>query len=317
MSDNTARRLGSDEISEADGPSIRHIAEVFWRDRRLTVPLALLCGLVASAVVLLLPRKYAATVLLSAVSTQSNPGGLGSLSSMLSQFGGLATLAGLSVQGGGSAKAEALATLQSGALTRRFIDENKLLPVLFSSKWDAKQGRWKVFKFENVPTLWKGNELFARRIREVSENTRNGLISLKITWTDPRASAAWANGLVKLTNSYLRDRAIDESSKNIAYLNSQAEQTKLVVVRDAIYLLMEGEIKKQMLARGSEEYALKVIDPAVVAERPTSPHVVLWILASFLVSTSGATVIALMREKYSTRGAENVRERTAGRVQSS
>jgi hypothetical protein len=47
----------------------------------------------------------------------------------------------------------------------------------------------------------------------------------------------WANELVRMTNDYLRDQAIQESERNIAYLNDQASKTDAVGAKQAIYAL--------------------------------------------------------------------------------
>jgi hypothetical protein len=238
--------------------------------------------LVGAAAVWISPKKYEATVVVSPQTGTSNSGELSSLGSAASQLGGIASLAGLSL-GGNSAKAESIATLQSEALTERYIQENGLLPTLFPRKWDSQKNNWKTSDESKIPTLWQGNRLFDDKLRRVKENSRNGLVTLGITWTDSKIAASWANGLVKLTNEYLRDKAIKESEKNIAYLNEEALKTSVVRTRDSIYSLMESEIRKEMLARGSDEYALKIIDPAVAPEKPSSPQPVLWILAALCI----------------------------------
>jgi len=48
---------------------------------------------------------------------------------------------------------------------------------------------------------------------------KTGLVTLSITWNDPNIAAKWANGLVRMANDYLRDQAIEESERNIAYLD--------------------------------------------------------------------------------------------------
>jgi uncharacterized protein involved in exopolysaccharide biosynthesis len=42
---------------------------------------------------------------------------------------------------------------------------------------------------------------------------------------------------------------------------------------------MQNEINKSMAARGSEEYAFKILDPAVVPERPSYPQKLPWAIA--------------------------------------
>jgi uncharacterized protein involved in exopolysaccharide biosynthesis len=238
------------------------------------------CAVAAGAASYLSPNKYEATVLMSPVTGQSNASGMGALGSAVSQLGGIASL-GLTMGGGGGQKAESIATLESEALTEQYIRENNLLPILFPKNWDAKLEKWKEPDPSKVPTIWLGNLYFNKVVRTVKETPRTGLVTLTITWTDAKLAAQWANGLVRMANDYLREKAIKESDRNIAYLNEQVTKTSVVELRSSIYSLMNAEIKKEMLARGSEEFALKVIDPAVAPEKKSSPQRVLWVLAGF------------------------------------
>jgi uncharacterized protein involved in exopolysaccharide biosynthesis len=215
---------------------------------------------------LLRSKQYEAITVLSPALDEAASSRMGGLGALASQYGGLASLAGLSVGSGGK-REESIATLQSELLTERYIEENDLLPVLYASQWDSHSKKWKSTK---VPTVWKANRDFKRRIRDVTDEKKTGLVYLTIKWNDPDLAAQWANDLVKLTNSYLRSKAIQEAERNIAYLNEQAAKTDIVEARRAIYSLLQDEINKQMVARGREEYALKVLDPAVSPEKPTS-----------------------------------------------
>jgi uncharacterized protein involved in exopolysaccharide biosynthesis len=92
---------------------------------------ALVMAAVMATVAYFSPKWYEATILLAPVSEQEVGSRLGSVSGLASQLGGLASLAGLSGSGS-SFKNEAVATLQSEALTERDIIDNNLLPFLYS-----------------------------------------------------------------------------------------------------------------------------------------------------------------------------------------
>lgn len=255
--------------------------------------LVLLGTLGTLAASLILPKKYDAVVLLSPVTNSSTNGLLSGLSSMASQFSGLAALAGLS-QSNDSTKSESLAVLESEALTEQYIKDDDLLPVLYRSKWDADKHRWKDSDPKDVPTLWKANQLFKKKIRNVSVDGKTGLVSLTITWNNAAVAAKWANDLVKLTNDYRRDKAIEESERNIAYLTLEAGKTDVVGVKQAIYSVLQTEISKMMLAKGNEEYALKVVDPAIPPEKASSPLPVEWTLIGFFGSVTLSFAIAFL-----------------------
>jgi uncharacterized protein involved in exopolysaccharide biosynthesis len=218
---------------------------------------------------LLMSKQYEAVVVVSPV-TDDGSGRLGGgLGALVSQYSGLASLAGVSLTAGNK-RDETIAVLQSELLTEKYIRDHDLLPVLFPKDWDPALKSWKPLKKRDIPTLWKGNRYFGKNIRKVTDEKRTGLVYLKIKWKDADTAATWANDLIKLTNDYLREKAVKNSEANIQYLTEQAAKMDTVEAKKVIYTLMEDEINKAMYARGRQEYALKVIDPAFPPEKPSS-----------------------------------------------
>jgi len=276
------------------------LLKLCWAAKWLVIGITLLVTVASGAAALILPKSYKAIAILSPANNSSS-GQLGGLGNLASQFGGIASLAGISVGSGDSQKAESLATLQSEALTEQYIRQNDLLPMLYKDKWDVLKSQWKDMRPGKVPTLWKANAYFKKKVRGVTTDPKSGLIVLSITYSDPHVAAKWANDLVKMTNEYLRDKAVNESERNIAYLNDEASKTNIVEVRLAIYKILENEINKMMLARGNNEYAFKVLDPAFAPERASSPDLLLWtiggVFGGFLISG----VIVFVRETRRSR----------------
>jgi uncharacterized protein involved in exopolysaccharide biosynthesis len=277
--------------------SLYQLVAVLSARRWLILCITALTTLVAGALALTVQKRYQASVIVSPVSSSESSSQMGTLSSLTSQFSGLASLAGVSVSGD-SKKFEALAVLQSEALTERFVQQNDLLPVLYQKQWDSVAKRWKQSDPEKVPTLWKANRFFKNKIRTLNNDSKTGLATLTITWKDPQLAARWANQLVELANNYLRDKATRESERNIAYLTEQASKTDVVGVRQAIYSLLQNEINKEMLARGNNEYALKVVDPAFAPELPSSPQLILWLIVGFFGGLLAAVFVTLIRNSW-------------------
>lgn len=250
--------------------NLLEVFEELWRLRIVVAIAAMVCAAAGVVAGLLIPKQYVATVTISPVLDDSTTGSMGGLSALASQYSGLASLAGISLPEKGK-KDESLATLQSELLTEAYIRDNNLLPVLFSRKWNAKANRWAESDPKEIPTLWQANAYFKKKIRDVSEDRKSGLVELSIRWKNPVVAAKWANDLVRITNDYLRAKAIRESDRNIKYLNEQAAGTSVVEAQRVIYTLLENEINKEMIAKGRDEYALKVIDPAFVPEKPVTP----------------------------------------------
>lgn len=277
--------------SRIDELTLHDLTTVVWRSGASIALLALVGLAAALSAALLSPKYYVASTVLATVGTQRDGTGLGGLQSLGSQLGGLASLAGISLADN-SSSAETIATLRSETLTHRFIREQNMLRELFASDWDAETESWKT---ATPPTVWLGARIFRRDVLSVVEDARTGLVTVSIEWRDPTVAAHWANSLVKLTNDHLRSEALARSAQNLEYLRDQLDQTSIVELRSAIFSLMETEIRNQMVARGNDAFALKVIDTAIPPERAASPRPVLWSALGFLLGLTCGMGWALIR----------------------
>lgn len=248
---------------------------------------------IGAVLALLLPSKYTATVIMTPAS-QDGAGG-GSLSALAGQLGGLSSLAGISLPSSGGKKDEAIATLQSRALTNDYIDKNNLLPILFESDWNAATQRWKSSDPEDQPTLWDAYKLFVKKIRQVREEKKSGIVTMTIEWTDPKLAARWANELVDSTNKLLQQRAIDKFTHNIEFLEGQLEKTTVVEIRQALFRLIEEQYKRLMLAKGSDQFAFQIIDAAVVPEERSSPKRAMIVFSFAFIGFSAGSAWAFLR----------------------
>jgi uncharacterized protein involved in exopolysaccharide biosynthesis len=273
-------------------PKLKSMVEILARDRVLIIVITCLFTLAAGVGAYFQVKQYKGSVLVSVVSDEQHGAG----GALMSQFGALASLAGVSV-GGQSQKFESMALLQSRFLTEMFIQQNNLLPVLFPKLWDAKAGRWITDDPKKIPTLWKGDAAF-KKIRSVVQDPKTELVTVNITWPDPVLAASWANGLVALTNKQSRDRVLTDSNRHIEWLREQAQKEQLVPVQEAVSNLMENEYKQAMLAGGNSEYALKVIDPALVPETPSSIRRSFIVLGGFLGGLLVACFIVFLRASW-------------------
>jgi hypothetical protein len=204
---------------------------------------------------------YRAEVALVPASDSASAGGLAALAN---QFEGISALAGIDLSGG-SSRDEAVLLLRSRALVERYITQQNLLPTLFPDDWDRERKAWRTGA-KDPPTLGDGYKLFDERIRSVREDKREGAITFRIEWTDRELAAQWANGLVDLANNLLRQRAIAESAERLNYLNQRLDAGGSIELKQAIYRVVEAEIKSQMLASARREFAFRVVDPAVVPD---------------------------------------------------
>lgn len=251
--------------AEANEVSLLELWDIIWQ-RRTFIALLTLAFLVSSVgYVLLATPWYKADVLLAPADEKSTQGIAGELGGLAS----LAGLAGISVGGGGNV--EPIAVLRSRDFARAFIREYDLLPVFFADEWDADAGAWKSKDPFDWPDMRDAIEYFDENIRRVSEDPQTSLVTFSIEWTDPEVAAEWANVLVTRLNLYMRQRALAEAETNVRYLQEEMAATNVVSLRQSISSLLEVEMQKLMLAKGSEEFAFRIIDTAQIpkdSERP-------------------------------------------------
>ena len=261
MQTDTTNQYPDDEID------LRQLVTTLWDGRWWIIATTFLGSAIAVAYALLATPIYRAEALVQ-IRQESRAGG--GLNALAAQFGGLTDFAGLSGGSGGD-RALTLATLKSRVVVQAFIQDKNLLPELFEKAWDPVNKRWNVSDPQKAPTLWHGYKAFSEGILKVTEEKKTGLVTVAIEWRDAEVAAAWATELIARTNAHLRDKTILESEKNLDYLRQQLKQTGLVELQQAVYTLVESELKKLMLAKGGEEYAIKTIDPAQAPKLRTKP----------------------------------------------
>ena len=220
-------------------------------------------GLAYAASYLMAPAYRAETI----VSPLSYSGESDLMVALGGQLGGLGALAGLGL-GGDSGRNENLAMLSSRGLAVRFIEAEQLVPQFCGAQL-IKCAPSNGSRANSLPSNREANDvrkLFQRRVLSVSEDKRTGLVRVSITWGDREQAALWASRYVDLANRELRARSIAESDHRIEFLRTAAAAAETIELRQAVYNLMESEIKSRMVASSRVDYAFKVIDPALVPD---------------------------------------------------
>lgn len=264
-----------------------------WPRRWLITIWAISCGSMALVLAFVLPKNYIAWTLLSPRITQQSA--LGGAGKLLSQYAGIA---GLSISANRE-QAERIAMLSSRAVVGDFINRDNLLPILFRKKWNSKVNSWR--RDVRQPTLYDGIKYFRKHILTVVDKGATGLVVIRIEWQDPRLAAAWANGIVKEVNQYMRLRTIRRAKRHIEFLNARAKEERLISQQQAIAQLMETELGREMVATGSQQYAFRVLDPALVPEKPSFPKPSLWAILGLMFGGLMGSGYALIRARGHSR----------------
>jgi uncharacterized protein involved in exopolysaccharide biosynthesis len=254
------------------------VCRMLWGYKLLIGLAGLACGLAAAAVALTAIPVYRAEVTVVAV----QPMGAGSSTSLLAgELGGLESLSGLNLAQAGAGIRAAELTLESRRLAEEFIKRNGLQKVLSRN---AKR----------PPTLWFIVQQFKEGVVKIQKDTHRGATTVAVEWTDPVTAARWANGFVALANELIRTRVLEESSRNIGYLNRQLARTSEIELRQVMYGIIESETKTLMLASGRAEYAFQIVDPAVPPEIRVRPHRALMVLVGASLGTLIGIVAAFV-----------------------
>lgn len=272
------------------------MSKTFWRRRWLILVFASAFGVLFLLLSIVLPKKYTAWTLISVSAAQHYGGqGIGGLA----QFGGIARLAGVSLPGSKNA-AERVALLESRAAIGSFIEKQNLLPLLFPGRWDSHMQRWKVG--DRVPTLYEGIRYFKKHVLTVVDDESSGLLTIRIQWKNPVTAALWANEFVEGVNVFAQQKAISRARRHLRFLNGRARTEHYISQQEAIARLTETELGQEMLASGSEQYAFKVIDPAMAPEKPSFPKKSLFSVLGVLIGSLMGFGYIFLKSRRSNRG---------------
>jgi uncharacterized protein involved in exopolysaccharide biosynthesis len=240
--------------------SLFHVA---WRYKFFIAGVGLLFTLLAIYLAMTATFVYRAEATLTEVSSN----GMGGTGSLTGRLGGLASLAGINLGNSGPSRDYA-AMLTSRRLAEEFISRYKLVPVILGDS--PRQ------------SLWLAADHFRQKVLKIAESKEKGTTTVSVQWKDPKVAAEWVNNYVALANETLRLRALEESRRNIRFLNEQIAKTDVVGVQRVMYDLVENETKVHMLANTRKEYAFNVIDPA------SAPEDRIWPRRSLMVITGAA-----------------------------
>lgn len=299
-----------DEISLAD------IARTLLDGWRLIVALTFLSAAAAAGISLQMTPTFKADTVVQIKSASSKGGGAG--------LGGLASLAGAAGMAGFSIKGDetlegTLGVLRSREIVRTFLAKHELVEVVLGAGQPGFSLRqWlgigaQVEHADPERRMEQAREAFQKSILQISEDKKTGLTSVTMQWRDGDLAARWANDFVLLANQHLRELSIERATRNMQHLNSELEKTAVVAVRQALFQLIEEQVKAIMLASVESEFAIRVVDPAVKPLQRDSPKRTQIVLLAALAAAMLSALIVLVRPAFSAFVAQLKQPVTPGR----
>ncbi len=268
-------------VYKADTIDLVALWRVLWAYKYVIVLVAGLSSITAVALALTATPIFRAEV----VVVPTRQGSMGRSASLVNRLGGLANLAGIDLSGNNDATADALAVLKSRNLIQRFIERQKLLPVMYPGS-------------KTTPSLWRAVNRFQRSILSIRSDAQLGTTTIAVNWRVPAVAAKWANDFVALANETIRSDALHDAKRNIGYLSRQLDQTNVVELRKVLYDLIEGQTQTMMLANARTDYAFTIVDPAVPPESRISPRRTLMVLTGGALGLVLGVVIAFVLNAF-------------------
>jgi len=259
---------------------------------------------------MLTPNQYTASVLLKLSEEQ-----LQDTSSTLGGAAGLASMAGISLGGTNNSTNYTAAVLNSKKFLRHIanfpgVRENltvangydfKTGKILYNKEYfDSEKQKWKQTDANGNPIIPSDLDVIDQ-IKErmnVYVDFDTNFITITFQHFSPIFAFEFINLLEGQLNTIEREKDIRDSARAISYLNEQLESTRQTGIQNAIYQLIESQLKTQMLANIDEHYLVSPIDPAVIPEKKSFPFRRNMVIVAFILSLLGSSIAVLIRHFY-------------------
>jgi hypothetical protein len=247
---------------------------------------------------------YSATLrVVPAPGSNRESGNLGALST-------LATLTGATLE---SMPVTPFRLYVEGVYTRQIAaglaQDPALMRHIFADEWDAQSGKWRepmslgrsLTRTLNrlggqADRLWTPPD--AARLQgwiitnlKVDQTLKTPIVTLSLADTDPLFAKAFLTSLHDRTDAWVRNRNLDRTRANIAYLNQRLPGITQADHREAIFATLSDQQQRAMTANNPAPFAAEPFGAATVSPQPTSPRQLpVLILAVFFGAIMGVVL---------------------------
>ena len=261
--------------------SLLELYSIILKNKVLIILITLSFSLSSIFYSLSLDKYYSASLLMMpAASSSQNSQGLSSLLTGLTS--------GPSIFGSAPKTKEALAIFQSRLFIESFITREDLMPKLFYQSFDEEDLSWIP---DEIPSLKDGYE---KILSSLKINLDGSLITISLESHDPDLAADIVNSMTKAVNNHIREESIEESKRSISFLETEINKTNLSSSIEMLYRLIEQQTQTIMVANTRQDYAFKVIDPAVAPVHPAGPNRRIIVIISTFIGFLGSLLIVLV-----------------------
>lgn len=208
------------------------------------------------------------------------------LSQGLGKFAGMAALAGISLPGGsnGGQFEQYKALLTSTRAAQAVIDkEPSVLHRIFYTRWDAAHRRWKppgLLRSLKIdlglsppgPPDAKALAQYLAQNLYVYSDPQTNITTVELAHAFPKFVCHFLALLSDTADGIGRDMSKQRTDVQIAYLQKRLKQPQSVETRQVLIELLGKNEQVRMLDNPSVPFAVKVLDPPVSNDLPSSPR---------------------------------------------
>lgn len=273
--------------SRDDKVDLLELGAVIWNGKISIILITAIFSIVAIIYALSLPNMYKSQIVL--VSTKETSGdGMGGLAA---QYGGLAAIAGINLGGSNGRIDQAIELVKSWPFLESFIDKYQLMPQIMAVDgwsqntnkliydYDVYDPEKKVWVSDKELEIGKnaGPSSFdaykaLKKMLTVSKDKNTGMLEIGVEHYSPQIAFEWTVQLKQELNDYYQTQDMVEAEKNIEYLRNKIVETNVADMRAVFYSMIENQTRTLMLAKVSEQYLVKTVVPAKIAEVKSTPE---------------------------------------------
>lgn len=268
---------------------------------------ALVAGLAAVAYLRTADYRYTAALRVAPAPTSARESAsLGALTSLASLTG--ATLDAIPVT--------PFRLYVEGVFTRevaiRLARDPALMRHVFADEWDPRTRRWhapdaagyrwtrSLYAFVGAPLpAWSRPD--AARLQawigervHLDQTPKTPIVTISVDDTDPAFARRLLPVLHRTVDSWLRERTLDRTANNIAYINAKLPTVALADHRQALFATLSDQEQRQMTARNPAAYAAERFGDVTVSPVPTSPRQLVLLAAALALGLALGVAAALL-----------------------
>ena len=197
-------------------------------------------------------------------------------------------------------------------VANRLASDPVFMRRVFADEWDARARRWQaphglgislrngIYNLIGIPlTKWTPPDAarlqaYISKTVVVAQTPKSPIVVISMDDMDPALGQMVLARLHATVDGWLRERTLQRTRNNIAYLNSRLPSVTLADHRQALFVTLSDQEQRQLLARNPAAYAAESFGKPSVSAVPTSPRQVPILAVAMLFGALVGVLLALI-----------------------